>query len=176
VAVHVTAAGRLGQPLSLEFRDSDGHAVRVSTPSALDVAQKRPMDESVLGKALGKTLGGGTFGLAGLDVGGLDLQAGLYVAPAEIKVRRTTFAIRAAHRRTHLNEREKYGDGQFDVYVRRIGFFFLGGGFSQQIFPFQSTFPVSPSNPKVTNPELRINPTTHHLVAVYAGFAEVLRT
>eukprot|EP00873_Tetraselmis_striata_P015663 jgi/Tetstr1/435927/TSEL_024809.t1 len=103
VAVKVTAAGRLGEPLRLRFVDGPGgHAVSVLTASALAPAARRPMDEPVLAKALGKTLGGGTFALGALDVGELDLAAGLYVAPAEIKeARRQAVEQLAAARRFH---------------------------------------------------------------------------
>lgn len=84
--VAVCATGTLGEPLRLEFRDTEGHTAVVSTASPITSSQQRPMERQVLLKALGKTLGGGVLGLGELRTDGLDLQAGLFVSPSEIKV------------------------------------------------------------------------------------------
>jgi len=102
VPVAVSVSGGIGEPLTLEMRDPDGHRVSVATVECLVAAEIRPMDEHVLRKTLGKTLGGGVLALGTLDLAGLHLEAGLYLAPSEVKeARRQAVDKMIAARRFH---------------------------------------------------------------------------
>ncbi len=84
--IHATVTGSVDQPLTLKLDDEDGRSVTVQSEQPLIAAEKRPLNEEVLQKQLGR-LGSTPYQLASLKV---DLQGDcMYPMSALNQLRRT---------------------------------------------------------------------------------------
>ncbi|MEW5305319.1 MAG: hypothetical protein WDW36_007867 [Sanguina aurantia] len=102
IDVHVAAAGRLGEVLSLTLRDPEGRVATASTTALLAPASKRPMTADDLRKGLGVNLGNDSLTVASVDVSQLQLDAGLFLPASELKsVRRQAADALIEQRRAH---------------------------------------------------------------------------
>lgn len=64
--IDISVHGHIGQSLTIELRDEEGHIARAESAELLTQADKRPLDNTTLTKQLGR-LGGSSFHLNDLD-------------------------------------------------------------------------------------------------------------
>ncbi len=77
VAIHVTAEGNVGEPLTLRAVSSRGHRAEIRSDVLLEPAQKRGLDEALLRDKVGK-LGDTPFALGELTVA---VAPGAFISP-----------------------------------------------------------------------------------------------
>ena len=88
--IHVKVWGRAAQPLRVEMRDEIGHVVAGESSMPCVVAEKRPMDATILRDQLGR-LGDTSYTLGNLDV---DLEGALLIPVSELNRLRRDLAER----------------------------------------------------------------------------------